>query len=110
MDVPAVPGRTPVMCLGCPHRGIFYTLRRLKLTVTGDIGCYTLSGLPPMEAMDSCVCMGASIGAAHGIGKTNPELGGAHRGRDWRLHLPALGHHRPFERGLTGGTAPPAFP
>lgn len=73
---PMVPGRPPVMCPGCPHRGLFYALRRLKLTVTGDIGCYTLSGLPPLEAMDCCVCMGASIGTAHGAGKASPELGG----------------------------------
>lgn len=74
-ELPVLPGRPPVMCAGCPHRGLFYALRRLKLTVTGDIGCYTLSGLPPLEAMDTCVCMGASIGAAHGAGKANPELG-----------------------------------
>jgi indolepyruvate ferredoxin oxidoreductase alpha subunit len=75
-EAPAVPGRPPVLCPGCPHRGLFYALRRLKLTVTGDIGCYTLSGLPPLEAMDCCVCMGASIGAAHGMSKANPEMGG----------------------------------
>ena len=72
--VPVVPGRPPVMCPGCPHRGLFYALKKLKLTVTGDIGCYTLSGLPPLEAMDCCVCMGASIGAAHGVSKANPAM------------------------------------
>lgn len=71
---PAVPPRPPVMCAGCPHRGVFYTLRRLKLAVTGDIGCYTLGGFPPLDAMDTCVCMGASIGIAHGFSKANPEL------------------------------------
>ena len=64
------------MCPGCPHRGVFYTLRRLKLNVTGDIGCYTLGGLPPLEAMDCCVCMGASIGIAHGAEKAEPAMAG----------------------------------
>ncbi|HHV60216.1 MAG TPA: indolepyruvate ferredoxin oxidoreductase subunit alpha [Clostridiaceae bacterium] len=64
-----IPARPPVMCPGCPHRGIFYVLARLKLVVTGDIGCYTLGALPPVSAMDACVCMGASIGMAHGMEK-----------------------------------------
>ncbi|MFX4262690.1 indolepyruvate ferredoxin oxidoreductase subunit alpha [Pelotomaculum propionicicum] len=76
-DAPAAPGRPPVMCPGCPHRGLFYALKKLKLTVTGDIGCYTLSGLPPLESMDCCVCMGASIGAAHGMSKANPAMSGS---------------------------------
>jgi len=74
---PAVPGRPPVMCPGCPHRGLYFALKKLKLTVAGDIGCYTLSGLPPLEAMDCCICMGASIGAAHGMSKANPEMAGS---------------------------------
>jgi indolepyruvate ferredoxin oxidoreductase alpha subunit len=74
---PAVPGRPPVMCPGCPHRGLYFALKKLNLTVTGDIGCYTLSGLPPLEAMDCCICMGASIGAAHGMSKANPEMAGS---------------------------------
>lgn len=74
-DMPAVPVRPPVLCAGCPHRGVFYTLRKMKLLVSGDIGCYTLGGLPPLEGMDSCVCMGASISMAHGIGKAVPSLG-----------------------------------
>jgi indolepyruvate ferredoxin oxidoreductase alpha subunit len=57
------------MCAGCPHRGIFYTLNQLKAYVTGDIGCYTLGFLPPLNALDTCVCMGASIGNATGITK-----------------------------------------
>ncbi len=64
-----LPARPPAMCAGCPHRGVFYVLKKKKLTVTGDIGCYTLSVLPPLETMDTCVCMGASIGAAMGIEK-----------------------------------------
>ncbi len=65
----ALPARPPAMCPGCPHRSVFYVLKRKKLTVTGDIGCYTLSVLPPLETMDTCVCMGASIGSAMGIEK-----------------------------------------
>ncbi len=64
-----LPPRPPNMCAGCPHRGLFYNLNRLKVFVSGDIGCYTLGFLPPLSAMDACVCMGASIGMAHGIDK-----------------------------------------
>lgn len=61
-----IPARPPVLCPGCPHRGVFYTLNRLQLNVMGDIGCYTLGALPPLNAMDSCLCMGGSIGMASG--------------------------------------------
>ena len=64
-----VPVRPPVMCAGCPHRGVFYVLNKLKLTVNGDIGCYTLGAVPPLSAVDTCVCMGASVGMAHGFKK-----------------------------------------
>lgn len=64
-----VPVRPPVMCPGCPHRGTFYVLKKQKLNVSGDIGCYTLGALPPMESLDTCVCMGASISGAHGMDK-----------------------------------------
>jgi indolepyruvate ferredoxin oxidoreductase alpha subunit len=64
-----VPGRPPVMCAGCPHRGVFYTLNKMKLAVMGDIGCYTLGAIAPLEGMDSCICMGASIGTALGMEK-----------------------------------------
>lgn len=64
-----LPARPPMLCAGCPHRGVFYVLRRLKLIVTGDIGCYTLGVLPPLESMDTCICMGASIGSAMGLQK-----------------------------------------
>ncbi len=64
-----VPVRPPVLCPGCPHRGVFYSLKKNKLTVSGDIGCYTLGTLAPLEGMDTCVCMGASIGVAHGMEK-----------------------------------------
>jgi len=65
----SVPARPPVMCAGCPHRGVFYVLNKLKLTVNGDIGCYTLGAVPPLAAVDTCVCMGASVGMAHGFKK-----------------------------------------
>ena len=64
-----LPPRPPNMCPGCPHRGIFFTLSRLKVFVSGDIGCYTLGFLPPLNALDSTVCMGASIPMAHGMVK-----------------------------------------
>ena len=64
-----VPARPPVMCAGCPHRGVFYVLNKLKLSVTGDIGCYTLGAVPPLSAVDTCVCMGASVGMSHGFKK-----------------------------------------
>ncbi|MDD2486164.1 MAG: indolepyruvate ferredoxin oxidoreductase subunit alpha [bacterium] len=64
-----LPMRAPAMCSGCPHRGLFYTLKKLKLVVAGDIGCYTLAVGKPLEAIDTCVCMGASIGGAMGMEK-----------------------------------------
>ena len=67
-----LPGRPPSMCPGCPHRGVFYALNQLKAYVTGDIGCYTLGFMPPLSAMDTCVCMGASIGNATGVVKVVP--------------------------------------
>jgi indolepyruvate ferredoxin oxidoreductase alpha subunit len=69
----SLPGRPPIMCPGCPHRGIFSILSKLKLFVTGDIGCYTLGFLPPLSAIDTCVCMGASIGHAMGLDKALGE-------------------------------------
>jgi len=70
--VEKLPGRPPNMCPGCPHRGVFYTLNRLKAYVSGDIGCYTLGFMPPLSAMDTCICMGASIGMATGAAKVLP--------------------------------------
>ncbi len=67
----AAPPRPPVMCAGCPHKGLFMALSRLKVIVNGDIGCYTLGALNPTNAMDTCVCMGASIGMAHGMDKAS---------------------------------------
>lgn len=68
-----LPPRPPVLCGGCPHRGAFFALKRLKAYVTGDIGCYTLGGLPPLNALHTCLDMGASIGHAIGISKTASE-------------------------------------
>lgn len=65
----AIPGRPPVMCAGCPHRGLFYTLAKNKCTVLGDIGCYTLGAVAPLSAMEMTLCMGASISATHGFNK-----------------------------------------
>ncbi|MGC9316677.1 MAG: indolepyruvate ferredoxin oxidoreductase subunit alpha [Armatimonadota bacterium] len=64
-----LPPRPPTLCAGCPHRSVFVALRKLKAYVTGDIGCYTLGTLPPLEALHTCLCMGAGIGEAHGIQK-----------------------------------------
>jgi len=64
-----LPVRPPALCPGCPHRGVFYVLKNLKVNVTGDIGCYTLSTLPPLSSLHTCICMGSSIGIAHGIDK-----------------------------------------
>jgi indolepyruvate ferredoxin oxidoreductase, alpha subunit len=69
-DLPALPNRPPLLCPGCPHRGVFVVLNKLKLVVNGDIGCYTLGFLPPLASIHSCGCMGASIGVAHGANKT----------------------------------------
>ncbi len=66
--IDGLPARPPLMCAGCPHRGVFWALGRNKAIVTGDIGCYTLAALPPLSGMDSSLCMGASIGMAHGLG------------------------------------------
>ncbi len=63
----AIPARPPMMCAGCPHRGIFYTLAKNKITVHGDIGCYTLGAVPPLCALDSTLCMGASVSGLHGF-------------------------------------------
>ena len=68
-EIEDAPGRPPLLCAGCPHRGLFHVLSKLKKTVIGDIGCYTLASLPPTSAMDSCLCMGASITMAHGFEK-----------------------------------------
>lgn len=82
MEVPAhmsidenLPARPPVMCAGCPHRGIFYILKKKKCMVYGDIGCYTLGAVAPLNAMDLNVCMGASCSGLHGFNKAIGEAG-----------------------------------
>ena len=69
----AVPVRPPVMCAGCPHRGLFYTLAKHKITCLGDIGCYTLGSAAPLFALDSTLCMGASVSGLHGFNKAGGE-------------------------------------
>lgn len=68
-----IPPRPPVMCAGCPHRGLFYTLNKNKCTVLGDIGCYTLGAVAPLSAMDMTLCMGGSISGIHGFNKARGE-------------------------------------
>ena len=68
-----IPARPPVMCAGCPHRSIFYVLKKMNLTVLGDIGCYTLGAVPPLGAIDTTVCMGASVSGLHGFVKAGEE-------------------------------------
>lgn len=68
-----VPVRPPVMCAGCPHRGVFYALSKNKIMVSGDIGCYTLGAGAPLFAMDTTICMGASISGLHGFNKARGE-------------------------------------
>ena len=87
------PGRPPLMCAGCPHRGLFHVLSKLKKTVLGDIGCYTLGSLPPTSAMDACLCMGASITMAQGFEKA---LG------DSKDVVAVLGDSTFFHSGITG--------
>ena len=90
-----VPVRPPVMCPGCPHRGMFYVLKKLKLNVSGDIGCYTLGALAPNESIDTCVCMGASIGVAHGMEKA--------RGTEFgKKTVAILGDSTFIHSGITG--------
>ena len=90
-----LPVRPPVLCPGCPHRGVYTILSKLKLTVTGDIGCYTLGSAPPHGGMDTCVCMGASIGMAHGMEKA--------RGREFSKNVVAIiGDSTFMHSGLTG--------
>lgn len=90
-----IPPRPPVLCPGCPHRGVFYIINKLKLVTSGDIGCYTLGALPPLSAMDTCVCMGASVTNAHGLEKA--------LGEDFSKKLVAvLGDSTFFHSGITG--------
>ncbi len=69
VSAPALPGRPPMLCPGCGHRGVFYALQRLRTVTFGDIGCYTLGAAPPLNAMHTCGCMGAGLGVVHGVDK-----------------------------------------
>ncbi len=69
-----LPSRLPALCSGCPHTAIFYALKKLRVPVMGDIGCYTLGALPPLSAMDSCISMGLAFGAAQGLAMTNSSV------------------------------------
>ena len=90
LQVGSLPGRPPVLCPGCPHRGAFYVLNKLKVPVNGDIGCYTLGMVPPLSAIHTCGAMGASIGTAHGAAKAgSPER-----------HVAVLGDSTFFHTGI----------
>ena len=88
-----IPNRPPVMCAGCPHRGLFYTLKKNKLNVMGDIGCYTLGAATPLEAMDTTVCMGASVSSLHGFNKA---------GGDSKKSVAVIGDSTFIHSGITG--------
>ena len=88
-----IPPRPPVMCAGCPHRGLFYTLKKHKLTVLGDIGCYTLGATPPLTAIDAVICMGASVSGLHGFNKAGAD---AHR------TVAVIGDSTFMHSGMTG--------
>ncbi len=90
-----IPVRPPVMCAGCPHRGTFYVLKKLGLTVSGDIGCYTLGAAAPLASVDTTVCMGASVSAAHGMSKA--------RGAEFNKKLVSvIGDSTFMHSGITG--------
>ena len=91
----AIPPRPPVMCAGCPHRGLFYTLNKNKVTVLGDIGCYTLGAVAPLAAMDMTLCMGASVSAVHGF---NKALGAGSEGKT----VAVIGDSTFMHSGMTG--------
>ncbi len=94
LDEP-LPARPPAMCAGCPHRGLFYTLKKNKCTVLGDIGCYTLGAVAPLGAIEMTLCMGASIGAVHGF---NKMLGEESEGRT----VAVIGDSTFMHSGMTG--------
>ncbi|MDI3534514.1 MAG: indolepyruvate ferredoxin oxidoreductase, alpha subunit [Thermosediminibacterales bacterium] len=94
-NVNEIPLRPPALCPGCPHRGVYYVLKKLNLTVTGDIGCYTLGALPPLSSMDTCICMGASVSSAHGLEKA--------RGKEFaRKTVAVIGDSTFIHSGITG--------
>jgi indolepyruvate ferredoxin oxidoreductase alpha subunit len=91
----AIPARPPVLCAGCPHRATFYVLKKLGLTVSGDIGCYTLGAVAPLASVDTTICMGASVSAAHGMAKV--------RGQEFNKKLVSvIGDSTFIHSGITG--------
>ena len=90
-----IPGRPPVMCAGCPHRGLYYVLKKNNLTVLGDIGCYTLGATAPLQAADTTICMGASVSGLHGFNKA----GAAGRGGKT---VAVIGDSTFMHSGITG--------
>ena len=90
----AIPVRPPVLCPGCPHRGVFYVLNKNKITVSGDIGCYTLGSLPPLSSLDTCFCMGASVSALHGFNKADSE--------SYKKSVAIIGDSTFIHSGITG--------
>ncbi|MDE6016522.1 MAG: indolepyruvate ferredoxin oxidoreductase subunit alpha [Acetatifactor sp.] len=90
-----LPGRPPVMCAGCPHRGLFYTLSQNKCTVLGDIGCYTLGSAAPLNAIDMVLCMGASVSSIHGF---NKAMNGSCEGKT----VAVIGDSTFMHSGMTG--------
>ncbi len=93
-DAP-IPARPPVLCAGCPHRATFYVLGKLGLNVSGDIGCYTLGAVAPLSALDTCICMGASISAGLGMAKARGEAFN-------RTLVSVLGDSTFIHSGITG--------
>ncbi len=91
----SLPARPPVLCPGCGHRGVFTVLQRLNLIVTGDIGCYTLGALKPLNAMDTCLCMGASVGMSTGLSRALPP-------EDRRRVVGVIGDSTFVHSGITG--------
>ena len=95
LDSVQIPVRPPIMCAGCPHRGMFYALNKLKVTVFGDIGCYTLGSVAPLSAMDVTLCMGASFSGLHGWNKA----GGA---ENEKKSVAVIGDSTFMHSGMTG--------
>jgi indolepyruvate ferredoxin oxidoreductase, alpha subunit len=102
--VEGLPARPPLLCAGCPHRGVMYTLTRLKALIAGDIGCYTLSVLPPLSAHDCQVCMGASVSMGHGLEKALELAMGESEDDAKASHqvVSVLGDSTFFHSGVTG--------
>ena len=95
IDDAVIPNRPPVLCTGCPHRGTFYVLKKLGVTVSGDIGCYTLGAVAPLQSVDTTICMGASVSAAHGMAKV--------RGAEFNKKLVSvIGDSTFIHSGITG--------